>query len=586
MLKRLFQRKTEFSHSDATGLHRVLKLKDLVFFGIAAIIGGGIFSSIGDACASAGPAVIWLFVICGVACALAALCYAEFAARIPTSGSAYTYAYASFGELFAWVIGWALIMEYAIGNIYVSFAWSGYFTHILDAIGWEIPRYLITDYRSALESVEQVSSAMAAKGILIGQLADTTQWVSENMNQDQVTAWQAWHQAPVLGSIRLIADIPAFAINLIITALVYRGVKESRNSSNAMVIIKLAVVLLVIVVGAFYVDAENYKPFMPTGFGGVLAGISAVFFTYIGFDAISTLAEETENPQKNLPLGMFWALAICTVLYILISLVLTGMVPYTQLGVADPLALAFSSKGIRWMEFLVSISAVVAMTSVLLVFQMGQPRIWMSMSRDGLLPKAFSNVHPRFKTPSFSTIMTGLLVGIPIFFVNDSFVLDFTSIGTLFAFVLVCGGVLLLPSREVMPGKFHLPHWPSRWIFPFLVILTVGGMQSQWPEFFDHLRLASDSPQILKHLYCAPELHDPETSWLSHQLYWFVFLPLLTGLAIWKNASLIPLLGLAFCSYLLTGMEASNWQWFFLWFGIGLVVYFAYGYRKSHLRHV
>ncbi|MFM1898880.1 MAG: putative amino acid permease YhdG [Bacteroidota bacterium] len=586
MLKRLFQRKTEFGHSDATGLHRVLKLKDLVFFGIAAIIGGGIFSSIGDACASAGPAVIWLFVICGVACALAALCYAEFAARIPTSGSAYTYAYASFGELFAWVIGWALIMEYAIGNIYVSFAWSGYFTHILDAVGWEIPRYLITDYRSALESVEQVGSAMAAKGILIGQLADTSQWVSENMNQDQVTAWHAWHQAPVLGSIRLIADIPAFAINLIITALVYRGVKESRNSSNAMVIIKLAVVLLVIVVGAFYVDAENFKPFMPTGFGGVLAGISAVFFTYIGFDAISTLAEETENPQKNLPLGMFWALAICTVLYILISLVLTGMVPYTQLGVADPLALAFSSKGIRWMEFLVSISAVVAMTSVLLVFQMGQPRIWMSMSRDGLLPKAFSNVHPRFKTPSFSTIMTGLLVGIPIFFVNDSFVLDFTSIGTLFAFVLVCGGVLLLPSREVMPGKFHLPHWPSRWIFPFLVILTVGGMQSQWPEFFDHLRLASDSPQILKHLYCAPELHDPETSWLSHQLYWFVFLPLLTGLAIWKNASLIPLLGLAFCSYLLTGMEASNWQWFFLWFGIGLVVYFAYGYRKSHLRHV
>lgn len=586
MLKRLFQRKTDFSYADATGLQRVLKLKDLVFFGIAAIIGGGIFSSIGEACASAGPAVIWLFIICGVACALAALCYAEFAARIPTSGSAYTYAYASFGELFAWIIGWALIMEYAIGNIYVSFAWSGYFTHILDAIGWDLPRYLITDYRSAVESIQEVAAAMSAQGVRITELANTSDWVGQNMNQDQVTAWEAWHQAPIIGGIRFIADIPAFAINLIITALVYRGVKESRNSSNAMVIIKLAVVLLVIVVGAFYVDAENFKPFMPTGFGGVLAGISAVFFTYIGFDAISTLAEETEHPQRNLPLGMFWALAICTVLYILISLVLTGMVPYTQLGVADPLALAFSTKGIRWMEFLVSISAVVAMTSVLLVFQMGQPRIWMSMSRDGLLPKAFSKVHPKFKTPSFSTIMTGLLVGVPIFFVNDSFVLDFTSIGTLFAFVLVCGGVLLLPKREVTPGKFHLPHWPSRWIFPLLAALTVWGLQNQWPEFFDHLRFAYDSPQILKHTGCAPDLHDPHTNWLSHQLYWFVFLPLLSVIAMWKNASLIPLLGLAFCAYLLTGMEASNWQWFFLWFGIGLVVYFAYGYRNSQLRHV
>jgi APA family basic amino acid/polyamine antiporter len=586
MFKHLFQRKTDFAQADGFALNRVLKLKDLVFFGIAAIIGGGIFSSIGDACASAGPAVVWLFVICGVACALAALCYAEFAARIPTSGSAYTYAYASFGELFAWIIGWALIMEYAIGNIYVSFAWSGYFTHILDAIGWDLPRYLITDYRSALESVEAVGAAMAAQGISITELSDSAQWVGQHMNQDQAAAWTAWHTAPTLGSLHLIADLPAFAINVIITALVYRGVQESRNSSNAMVIIKLAVVLLVIVVGAFYVDAENFKPFMPTGFGGVLAGISAVFFTYIGFDAISTLAEETENPQRNLPLGMFWALAICTVLYILISLVLTGMVPYTQLGVADPLALAFSSKGIRWMEFLVSISAVVAMTSVLLVFQMGQPRIWMSMSRDGLLPKAFSRVHPRFKTPSFSTLMTGVLVGLPLFFVNDSFVLDFTSIGTLFAFVLVCGGVLLLPKREVTPGKFHLPCWSSRWAFPLLSGLTYWGLWVQWPEFFDHLLYASDSAEILKHLGCEPNLHDPQTTWLSHQLYWFAFLPMLVLLAAWKNASLIPLLGLAFCTYLLTGMEASNWQWFFLWFGIGLIVYFAYGYRKSHLRHV
>jgi len=584
MFKSLFRRKTEFSSNTETGLRRVLKVRDLAFFGIAAIIGGGIFSSIGQACASAGPAVIWLFILCAVACVLAALCYAEFAARIPVSGSAYTYAYASFGELFAWIIGWALIMEYAIGNIYVSFAWSEYFTHILDSLGWELPRYLVVDYTSAQEAVALISDRMGEQGLLISQIPDVQSWLIDHASAHEIDAWNAWHNAPRWGDDgRLIADSPAFGINLLITYIVYRGIKESKNSSNAMVILKLLVVVLVIAVGAFYIDTNNFKPFMPTGFGGVLSGISAVFFTYIGFDAISTLAEETENPQRNLPLGMFWALALCTVLYILISLVLTGMVPFQQLNVADPLAFAFAQHGIQWMEYLVSLSAVVAMTSVMLVFQMGQPRIWLSMSRDGLLPPAFSRIHPRFRTPSFATWVTGAVVGIPIFFVNEQFVLDFTSIGTLFAFVLVCGGVLLLPDREAETGKFHLPRYSSRIWFPIFSAFTYAALWINWPEFFDHLFYSWDSQAVQSHGMCSQDLHHMDAQFLPHRLFWLLFLPFLNALALWKNSSLIPLAGLAFCTYLLTGMDASNWYWFFLWFAIGLIVYFAYGYRNSRL---
>lgn len=416
---------------------------------MAAIIGGGTFSAIGNACAAGGPGVVFLYIICAVACGFTALCYAEFASRVPVSGSAYTYAYVSFGELFAWIIGWALIMEYSIGNIYIAFSWSGYFTNLVPGI----PEWLTTNYLDAKE---------------LG-------------NPEAIAAW---NNAPIVGDLRIIFDLPAVVINILITALVFIGTKESKHFSNAMVVIKLAIISLVILVGFFYIDMNNWEPFMPNGFSGVMAGVSAVFFAYIGFDAVSTLAEESKNPQRDLPRGMIYSLVICTVIYIVLALILTGMVSYQYLGVDDPLAEIFKMKEIKWMLWIVSIAAVVAMTSVLLVFQMGQPRIWMTMSRDGLMPKRFGNVHPRFKTPSFATIVTGFVVGVPLFFTNEKFILDFTSIGTLFAFVLVCGGVLVLPRKEKEEGKFHLPYINSKYIFPPLLFAVYGFLIYQYPEFF------------------------------------------------------------------------------------------------------
>ncbi|HNO99270.1 MAG TPA: amino acid permease, partial [Ferruginibacter sp.] len=355
------------------GLKRVLSVRDLTFFGIAAILGAGSFSSLGGAVFNGGPGVVILFIITAIACAFTAFCYSEFASRIPVAGSAYTYAYASFGELFAWIIGWALIMEYSIGNIYVAYSWSDYFTSFLSKLNVHIPEYLSTSY-------------MEAKNTIAGG----------GTNADDIAAW---NNAPMIGSLRIIFDLPALVINLLITYLVYRGIKESRNFSNVMVLLKLGVVGLIIFVGGYLVFAngltfnwmpandEGVKSFMPNGFSGVMAAVAGVFFAYIGFDAVSVLAEESKNPQRDLPRGMVLSLVICTVIYILLTLVLTGAVHYKKFdGVGDPLAFIFEpgNLNIGWMQFLVAVCAVVAMTSVLLVFQMGQPRIWMSMSRDGL----------------------------------------------------------------------------------------------------------------------------------------------------------------------------------------------------------
>jgi amino acid transporter len=521
-------------------LHKVLTVRDLTFFGIAAIIGAGSFSSIGSACFSGGPGVIFLFIICAVACGFTAMCYAEFASRVPASGSAYTYAYVSFGEVFAWIIGWALLMEYSIGNIYVAFSWSGYFTNLLDGLGVHLPYWLTINYSEAHQSF---LDNVAGEGL------------------------SAWISAPEIAGIKIIFDLPAVFINIIVTWLVYVGTKESRNVSNIMVMIKLAIIVLVIIVGAFYIDIDNWTPFMPNGFGGVMGGVAAVFFAYIGFDAVSTLAEESKNPQRDLPRGMIYSLVICTVVFVILALVLTGMISYTELNVSDPLAEIFSKKGIKWMLFIVSIAAVVAMTSVILVFQMGQPRIWMSMSRDGLLPKKFASIHPKYKTPGFSTIMTGLVVGIPLFFTNPKFVLDFTSIGTLFAFVLVCGGVLTLERKEREPGKFHLPYINGKFIVPAIIALTFILIFAFQPDFISQQfnisgeNAAKNIPMIVFLLLCI----------------------VMAVLSFIKNLSLIPVLGLLSCCYLLTGMEASNWIWFGAWLVIGLVVYLGYGYRKSIL---
>lgn len=521
-------------------LGRHLTVRDLTFFGIAAIIGAGSFSSMGQACFSGGPGVVLLFLMCGVACGFTALCYAEFAARVPASGSAYTYAYVSFGELFAWIIGWALLMEYSIGNIYVAFSWSGYFTNLLEGFHLHMPEWLTINYTAAHSAFD--------KGV-----------AGEGMT--------AWTTAPAIGSLRIIFDLPAVVINALITWLVYVGVKESRNVSNAMVMVKLAIIVLVVCVGVFYIDVSNWTPFMPNGFGGVMAGVSAVFFAYIGFDAVSTLAEESKDPQRDLPRGMIWSLVICTVVYIVLALVLTGMVSWSQLGVSDPLAEVFALRGVKWMLFIVSIAAVVAMTSVLLVFQMGQPRIWMSMSRDGLLPKRFASIHPKYKTPGFSTIVTGLVVGIPIFFTDESFILDFTSIGTLFAFVLVCGGVILLPKRERTRGRFRLPYFNSQWVAPTMLAVVLAILLLAVPTYF-------------------PALLDLSSEHAAQNIPQLVFWPLcvlVVLLAHMKQWSLIPVLGLLSCCYLLTGMAVINWIWFGVWLVIGLLCYFAYGYRHSKL---
>jgi amino acid transporter len=381
-------------------------------------------------------------------------------------------------------------------------------------------------------------------------------------------AFEAFASAPTLLGLHIVFDAPALLINLLITALVYRGVKESRNASNVMVVLKLIAIVLVIAVGAAYIDTKNYEPFMPEGFQGVMQGVSALFFTYIGFDAVSTLAEESKNPQRDLPRGMFYSLLICTILYILITFVLTGMVPYKSLAVGDPLAFVLGERGIDWLEYIVSIVAVVAMASVLLVFQMGQPRIWLSMSRDGLLPPAFAKIHPKYSTPSFSTIVTGLMVGVPILFTNEHFVLDFTSIGTIFAFVLVCGGVLLLPPRKEGEGKgFRMPYINGKFIFPTIISISIAIVRYNFPQYFSSLM---DWTQW----------HTMFT--VAHGLYW-TMLVVLAIFSFLRSWSLIPLLGLSICAYLLTGMEANNWYWFFGWFGLGLIVYFSYGYRKSKL---
>ena len=549
----LFRRKStttilkQGGDGEHSGLSKVLTVRDLTFFGIAAIIGGGTFSAIGNACFSGGPGVTLLYIICAVACGFTAMCYAEFASRVPVSGSAYTYAYVSFGELFAWIIGWALIMEYSIGNIYIAFSWSGYFTNLLESFHLHLPEWLTINYQSAHSAFLENKAG-------------------EGFN--------AWKNAPMIGSLKVIFDLPAVVINLLITYLVYKGTKESKNFSNAMVVIKLVIIALVIVVGAFYVDIDNWTPFMPNGFGGVMAGVSAVFFAYIGFDAVSTLAEESKNPQRDLPKGMIYSLVICTVIYIILALVLTGMVKYDLLGVSDPLAEIFALKGVKWMLFIVSIAAVVAMTSVMLVFQMGQPRIWMTMSRDGLMPKKFAEIHPKHKTPGFATIVTGCVVGLPIFFTDENFVLDFTSIGTLFAFVLVCGGVLLLsPQSEAelaeraTKGKFRIPYINSKFIFPAIVVGTVLLVQYAFPTFF------ADTFDFSRDKFATN----------ISMVVFFILCVVMAVVAFLKNLSLIPLLGLISCCYLLTGMAVSNWKWFGVWLVIGLVFYFAYGYKNSKL---
>ena len=527
-----------------TGLHRVLNVRDLTLMGVAAVIGGGIFSTIGSAAYNGGPGVILLFVITAITCGFTALCYAEFASRIPVAGSAYTYSYVSFGEVVAWIIGWALILEYAIGNIVVAISWSAYFNNILHAMGLDLPRWLTVGYQTA----SNIHTAALANGSDVAGLVYTN--------------------APRILGVPFIINLPAFVIVALISMLAYIGIQESKRTANAMVMIKIVVLVLVAIVGFWFIFSNgttaNWTPFLPNGMDGVLKGVSAVFFAYIGFDAISTTAEECANPQRDLPKGMIYSLIICTVIYIVIALVITGLVKSSEFAnVADPLAFVFERINMQKFGFFISVTAVIAATSVLLIFQIGQPRIWMAMSRDGLLPKSFGKVNKKYQTPGFSTVIAGVLVAGLVLVIDDKLVTDLTSIGTLFAFVLVSGGVLMLPRIKKEKDKFSIPYINAQYIFPLMYVLTFYLFQERTIKAV--VKIGAEGYQEVLFLI------------------FMVLAAILAVLSFVKKYSLIPVLGVACCMYLMVEIPAKSWIVFWGWMVFGLSIYLLYGKNNSKL---
>ncbi|HKH91428.1 MAG TPA: amino acid permease [Gemmatimonadaceae bacterium] len=492
-MRSLFARKpiaelvAEGDHPNA--LKRALGAGDLVMLAIGAVIGAGIFSSIGTAAAGeirasgevirygAGPALVISFILLGGVCGLAALCYAELASMIPQAGSAYAYSYATLGELLAWIIGWDLILEYAVGNVAVAVAWGGYFVSLMSGFGVTFAPWLTHGYRAVMLSLDP-----AVSGLM--------------------------QTAPRVLGIPILVNIPAFFIVAVITWLLLLGVKESSRANNIMVAVKLLVLGLFVVVGAMHIDTSNYVPFAPNGWRGIHQGAAIVFFAYIGFDAISTAAEETKNPQRNLPIGILAGLAICTLIYVIVGLVATGLVPYQELRASDPLARALDVAGLRTASWIVSLGAVVSLTAVLLVFQYGQPRIFFAMARDGLLPRWAARVHPKTRVPHVTTIVTGLAVALGALVADENEIYDLTNIGTLSAFAIVCIGVLVLRYKD--------PTRPRPFRVPFV-----------WP---------------------------------------------------------VTLVGAGACVYVMSGLPLKAWERFGWWLALGLLLYFAYGYRNSTLR--
>jgi APA family basic amino acid/polyamine antiporter len=510
-MRQLFARKPIadlIPESEHTGLKRSLNKWHLTALGVGATIGAGIFATTGTAIVGdalrpgAGPAIVLSFLLTAVACGFAALCYAEFAAMVPISGSAYTYSYAALGELVAWIIGWDLIIEYAVGNIGVAIGWAGHFRELMSHFGVSIPSWLATDYRSATMAVTALAGGATDAG--------NTYLAS------------AVELAPRIAGIPIIFNLPAFLVVMLITVVLVIGVRESANTNNAMVVLKIGLILFFIAIGIFLIKPENWTAhtiaeggsgFAPNGWKGISAGAAIIFFSYIGFDAVSTASEEAENPARDMPFGIIASLIICTVLYVILSVVMTGMAPWTQLGTAEPMitALQFSGgpeKLVTISRFIIALGAVIAMGSVLLVFQMGQPRIFYSMARDGLLPPFIAKVHPKFRTPWVGTIITGLFVGGFAAVANIAEVVDLTNIGTLFAFVLVSLGVIILRVKEPdRPRPFRV--WGAPWT---------------------------------------------------------------------------PLVSIASCIYLMIQLPMITWIRFGIWLALGLVIYFLYGMRHSKMR--
>lgn len=560
MANRLFRKKSvDQILSDAehggSGLAKILGVRDLVSLGIAAIVGAGIFSTIGLASYNGGPAVSLLFVFVAFACVFTALSYAQFASTVPVSGSAYTYAYVTFGELFAWIIGWALVLEYAVSNMVVAISWSQYFVSMLEGFGIHLPKWMTMAPGYALDAHQKFLEV----GI-------------ENMEKIDKVALQAYDTAPRILDIPIIFDMPAGLITFLVTWLVYIGIKESRKASNIMVLIKIGIILAVIIGGIFFVKPENWTPFAPNGIGGVMSGVAAVFFAFIGFDSISTTAEECKNPQRDLPKAMIYCLLICAVLYVAITLVLTGMVNYKELNVKDPLAYVFEYVGFDHMAGIISVTSVIAITSALLVFQLAQPRIWMTMSRDGLLWKKFATIHPKYKTPSFATIVTGIVVAIPALFFKMDFFVDLTSVGTFFAFILVCCGVLYMDHSGLSKrSKFRVPYVNGKYIVGIGLILgLILAVRFSGESISDWMSMGSSAILLHKSLVIV---------------FWLAWL-MLSVLSFKYNFSLLPVIGILVNLYLMSELGASNWIIFILWLLGGLAIYFGYGYRNSKLRNI
>lgn len=507
-LDRFFQRKSldqlvGETNDPKNQLRRVLGPVQLTMLGVGAIVGAGIFSAVGPAAAGggdhlgAGPALVISFLMVAVACGFAALCYSEFAAMVPVSGSAYTYAYATLGEVAAWLIGWDLILEYAISNAAVAVSWSGYFQTLLSAFHINMPAWLGTDFHSAIQAAAEVSRAQAAHL----DLSKLDPAVLQNA--------LAFQQAPHLFGLHLVFNLPAFAIVALITWVVLVGIQETARFNTTLVVAKVLIVLFFLVIGAMYIRPENWVPFAPNGLKGISSAAAIIFFAYIGFDAVSTAAEETRNPQRDMPIGILASLVICTILYIAVAIVLTGMAKWSTLGNAEALASVFSSLGMKWTASIIALGAVIATTSALIPYQAGQPRIFFAMGRDGLLPPWAAKVHPRFRTPHVTTIITGIVVAVISSVASINALFDLTNIGTLFAFILVAAGIIIL-----------------RWTDP-------------------------DRPRPFR------------TPWVP----------------------LVPLGAIGTCAYLMCELPKVTWLRFFVWMGVGLLIYFMYGARNSRLRN-